>query len=85
MERCFLVEQEQDNILYENRNYAANVLAVDSTFFHFFAYPVYEGKLIYGRPMRQLLLVNLRNVFLAKKILSGRCWNMGSKVSLCMV
>lgn len=44
VERCFLVEQEQDNILYENRNYAANVLAVDSTFFHFFAYPVYEGK-----------------------------------------
>ena len=50
VERCFMVEMEQDNLVYEGRNYAADVLAADSTFFHFFAYPLYRGEADLGAP-----------------------------------
>ncbi|OUP26820.1 ABC transporter permease [Bacteroides sp. An19] len=40
IERCLVVPNERTNILYENRTYNADILAVDSTFFRFFAYPV---------------------------------------------
>ena len=33
-ERCLVVPNERTNILYENRTYNADMLAVDSTFFH---------------------------------------------------
>ena len=35
-ERCRIVPKEHTNVVYENRNYNVNLLAVDSTFFHFF-------------------------------------------------
>ena len=43
IERCLVVPNERTNILYENRTYNADILAVDSTFFRFFAYPVVMG------------------------------------------
>ena len=42
-ERCRIVAQEHTNVVYENRNYNVNMLAVDSTFFHFFTYPLVTG------------------------------------------
>ena len=42
-ERCLVVPNERTHILYENRTYNADMLAVDSTFFRFFAYPVVAG------------------------------------------
>ena len=42
-ERCLVVPNERTHIVYENRTYNANILAVDSTFFRFFTYPVVVG------------------------------------------
>jgi hypothetical protein len=43
VEQCHIVLEQQDNVIYEEKNYVMNVLAVDSTFFHFFAYPLLTG------------------------------------------
>ncbi len=43
MEQCRMVVQQQDNVVHENSSYSMNVLAVDSTFFHFFRYPLMTG------------------------------------------
>ena len=42
-ERCRIVPKEHTNVVYENSNYNVNLLAVDSTFFHFFTYPLVTG------------------------------------------
>ena len=42
-ERCLVVPNERTHIVYENRTYNADILAVDSTFFRFFTYPVVVG------------------------------------------
>lgn len=42
-ERCRIVPNERTNILYENRNYHVDMLAVEPAFFRFFAYPVVKG------------------------------------------
>ena len=42
-ERCRIVPREHTNVVYENRNYNVNMLAVDSAFFHFFTYPLVTG------------------------------------------
>ena len=42
-ERCRIVPLEHTNVVYENSNYNVNLLAVDSTFFHFFTYPLVAG------------------------------------------
>ena len=42
-ERCRIVPREHTNVVYGNRNYNVNLLAVDSTFFHFFTYPLVAG------------------------------------------
>lgn len=44
VEQCRLQAQQRDNVKYENSNYAMNIMAVDSTFFHFFRYPVLTGE-----------------------------------------
>ncbi|WP_278703361.1 ABC transporter permease [Phocaeicola sartorii] len=43
MEQCRMVVQQQDNVVHGNSSYSMNVLAVDSTFFHFFRYPLLTG------------------------------------------
>ena len=50
VERCLMVGMEQDNIVYDGTNFAANILAADSTFFHFFAYPLYRGEAALDAP-----------------------------------
>ncbi len=43
MEQCRMIVQQQDNVVYDNTCYSMNVLAVDSTFFHFFRYSMIAG------------------------------------------
>ena len=42
-EQCRMIVQQHDNVVYGNTSYTMNVLAVDSTFFHFFRYPTVTG------------------------------------------
>ncbi len=43
VEECYLVHMEKDNIIYNQGNYNANVIAADSTFFHFLPYEAAMG------------------------------------------
>ena len=44
VERCRLVTLEKENIIRGDVNYQTRLLAADSTFFHFFRYPVVAGE-----------------------------------------
>lgn len=50
VEQCKLMVQQRDNVVYENSNYAMNIVAVDSTFFHFFRYPIVAGEACLDAP-----------------------------------
>ena len=43
IEQCRIIVQQHDNVVYDRSSYTMNVLAVDSTFFHFFQYPIVAG------------------------------------------
>lgn len=43
VEQCRIIVQQHDNVVYDNSSYTMNVLAADSTFFHFFRYPMAAG------------------------------------------
>lgn len=49
-EQCRVVEWEGSTIVYENRAFQSDLLAADSTFFHFFSYQLAEGSLDLCRP-----------------------------------
>ena len=80
VEQCRLMLQQRDNVVYENSNYAMNIAAVDSTFFHFFHYPVAAGEahldapgdaIITQRYARNILgilnFINIYMVFMMKR------------------
>lgn len=50
MEQCRMVAQQRDNVVYGSSNYATNIVAADSTFFHFFHYPIVAGKACLDAP-----------------------------------
>ena len=43
VEQCRLQAQQKDNVKYKNSHYAMNIMAVDSTFFHF-SLPRIDGR-----------------------------------------
>ena len=56
--------QQRDNVVYENSNYAMNIAAVDSTFFHFFHYPVAAGEAHLDAPGDAIITQRYaRNIF----------------------
>ena len=50
VEQCRMMVERQDNVVCGNTNYAMNVLAVDSTFFHFFPYRMADGEACLDAP-----------------------------------
>lgn len=64
VEQCRLMLQQRDNVVYENSNYAMNIAAVDSTFFHFFHYPVAAGEAHLDAPGDAIITQRYaRNIF----------------------
>ena len=64
VEQCRLMLQQRDNVVYENSNYAMNIAAVDSTFFHFFHYPVAAGEVHLDAPGDAIITQRYaRNIF----------------------
>lgn len=50
VEHCFLVEEEKENLIYNEVNFRTRLLAADSTFFHFFKYPLVSGEAALNAP-----------------------------------
>ena len=44
LERCSFITRSNDNLKYEGQSISTNIMAVDSTFFQMFHYPVVEGE-----------------------------------------
>ena len=56
--------QQRDNVVYENSNYAMNIAAIDSTFFHFFHYPIVAGEASLEAPNDAIITQHYaRNIF----------------------
>lgn len=55
VERCLLVILEKENIVCEKVNYRTRLLAADSTFFHFFRYPLVAGETMLNAPNDAIL------------------------------
>ncbi len=64
VEQCRLMVQQRDNVVYENSNYAMNIIAADSTFFHFFRYPMVTGEACLDAPDDAIITQRYaRNIF----------------------
>ena len=64
VEQCRLMLQQRDNVVYENSNYAMNIAAIDSTFFHFFHYPIVAGEASLEAPNDAIITQHYaRNIF----------------------
>ncbi len=44
IQRCSFIDRRKDNLIYKEQSYNTNVWIADSTFFHFFNYPLVEGE-----------------------------------------
>ena len=44
VERCTFITRSKDNLRYEEQSLSTNIMAVDSTFFQMFDYPLVEGE-----------------------------------------
>ena len=55
IEKCSFIALGKDNVISDEQNFAANVLAADSTFFHFFDYPLLEGEACINTPQDAVL------------------------------
>lgn len=49
-DRCKLIEEENSTIVSDDVSYKTNLMAADTTFFHFFSYRVLEGNLSLDSP-----------------------------------
>ncbi len=50
LEECYFVQLDKDNITCDNSNYAASIIAADSTFFHFLPYEALLGEATLDAP-----------------------------------
>ncbi|MBQ8266732.1 MAG: ABC transporter permease [Bacteroides sp.] len=44
LQRCSFINLSKDNLIYNEQNFTCNLFIADSTFFHFFDYPVLAGE-----------------------------------------
>jgi len=44
LQRCSFINRSKDNLIYNEQNFTCNLFIADSTFFHFFDYPVLAGE-----------------------------------------
>ena len=44
LQRCSFINRSKDNLIYNEQNFTCNLFIADSTFFHFFDYPVITGE-----------------------------------------
>lgn len=82
VEQCRLQAQQRDNVKYENSNYAMNIMAVDSTFFHFFRYPVLTGEARLTAPDDAVITRQYARRLFARRTPWGKSWSIMGKTLL---
>ena len=79
IEKCSFIALGKDNVISDEQNFAANVLVADSTFFHFFDYPLVTGEASLNAPDDAILSRNFAERCSARKALSARASTLTTK------
>ena len=78
IEHCFLVENENENLIYNEVNYKTQLLAADSTFFHFFRYPLVVGEAALDAPDAAILTRSFAERIFGKENPIGKILQYGN-------
>ena len=71
-DRCKLIEEENSTIVSDDVSYKTNLMAADTTFFHFFNYRVLEGSLSLEQPNNAILTETYAKKLFGKESPVGR-------------
>ena len=77
IKRCSFIDRRKDNLIYKEQSYNTNVWIADSTFFHFFNYPLVEGECRLNAPDDAILTIDAYRVALAASGWVPRIKSMG--------
>ena len=79
IEKCSFIALGKDNVISNEQNFAANVLAADSTFFHFFDYPLVAGEASLNAPDDAILSRSFAEKVFGKESPIGKSLNFNNK------
>ena len=79
IEKCSFIALGKDNVISDEQNFAANVLVADSTFFHFFDYPLVAGEASLNAPDDAILNRNFAEKVFGKESPIGKSLNFNNK------
>ena len=80
IEKCSFIALGKDNVISDEQNFAANVLAADSTFFHFFDYPLVAGEASLNAPDDAILTQRFAEKVFGKESPIGKSLSFNNKV-----
>ena len=80
IEKCSFLTKAKDNLKYKEQNFSTDILIADSTFFHFFDYPVVEGKALLNAPDDAVLTRAFAEKVFGKESPIGKSLNYNKKV-----
>ena len=80
IERCPFITRYQDNLISEEENFATNILIADSTFFHFFDYPLVAGERQLTAPDDAILTRTYAEKLFGKQSPIGKTLTYNNKV-----
>ena len=80
IKRCSFIDRRKDNLIYKEQSYNTNVWIADSTFFHFFNYPLVEGECRLNAPDDAILTRNFAEKVFGTESPIGKSMTYNNKV-----
>jgi len=80
LQRCSFINRSKDNLIYNEQNFTCNLFIADSTFFHFFDYPVVAGESRLTTPDDAVLTRRFAERVFGKESPIGKCMTYNNKV-----
>ena len=80
IQRCSFIGRRKDNLIYKEQSYNTNVWIADSTFFHFFNYPLVEGECRLNAPDDAILTRNFAKKVFGTESPIGKSMTYNNKV-----
>ena len=80
IQRCSFIGRRKDNLIYKEQSYNTNVWIADSTFFHFFNYPLVEGECRLNAPDDAILTRNFAEKVFGTESPIGKSMTYNNKV-----
>ena len=80
IKRCSFIGRRKDNLIYKEQSYNTNVWIADSTFFHFFNYPLVEGECRLNAPDDAILTRNFAEKVFGTESPIGKSMTYNNKV-----